>query len=266
MFSFVKSFIGVKGKQLGQDIVQALVEIDPESATQAQLEQMERDLDQAGLVLQKIRADYEREVREADDAEKRYNQMLAAAEHLQRKLDAAETGGAGDRAGLEASLAKLVTQLEDFAPEVEQERQDVVEVQALLDEALAAYKAKAEALTTAKQKLDRARTDMQRAILAQERADEKARRAAEVAGLRQGGTNKLTVAVDAMQRRAEDARSKAEASRLKADTLTRLGQGSAADANIAEAMRAVESGGRVGGLSERLAALKGPSSRALPKA
>ncbi|MBI1209673.1 MAG: hypothetical protein GC191_20620 [Azospirillum sp.] len=263
MLNFLRSFVNTKGKQLGRDFVQALVEFDPDSATQAQLDQMERDLDQAGGILQKIRTDYDREVREAEAAEKRYNQMLAAAEHLQGKLDVAADG---DKPGIEASLARLITQLEEFAPEVEQERQDVVEVKALLDEAQEAYRIKAQDLTSAKQKLDRARHDMQRATMQQERAEEKARRAAEVAGLRGNSTNKLTVAVDAMQRRADEARAKSEAAHLKASTLTRLTQSTpSGDANIAEAMRAVEGTGRVGGLSDRLAALKGPSTKALPK-
>ena len=108
MFSFVKSFVGVKGQQLGQDIVKAIVEIDPESATQAQLDQMERDLDKAGDVIQKLRSDYDREVREAEAASKRYNQLMAAAELLQAKL---ADPAVADHAGIEASLNRLVSQL-----------------------------------------------------------------------------------------------------------------------------------------------------------
>lgn len=256
MFSFLKSFVGVKSKQLGQDLVQAIVEIDPESATQAQLEQMEKDLDNAGVILQKIRADYEREVREAEAAEKRYNQMLAAAEHLQDKAASPSTPE-GDKAGLEASLGKLLEQLEQFAPEVAQERQDVVDVKALLDETQAAYKAKAEMLATAKQKLDRARHDMQRAVMQQDRAEEQARRQAEVSGLRATGTNKLNVAVDAMQRRADEARAKAESARMKTQVLSNVASGVPdGDANIAEALKAVQGGASKGSAADRLAALK----------
>lgn len=255
MFSFMKSFLGVKGKQLGQEIVAALVEIDPESATQAQLDQMEKDLDRAGMVLQKIRSDYEREVREAEAATKRYDQMMAAAEHLQARL---EQAGAADRAPIEASLATLVGQLEAFAPEVDQEKRDVVEVQALLDEAQAAYKAKAESLSKAKQNLDRAKRDMQRAVIQKDRAEDKARRAAEVAGLHGGGTNRLTVAVDSMHRKAEEARASAEAAAMKAQTMTAIHTDTTGDDPlIAEAMRAAQTG-TAGGANpaDRLAALK----------
>lgn len=254
MFSFVKSFIGVKGKQLGQDVVQAIVEIDPEAATQAQLEEMEKDLDSAGAVLQKIRGDYDREVREAEAADKHYNQLLAAAELLQSKLTAAAEA---DKPAIEASLAKLVAQLEQLKPEVDQEHQDVVEVKALLDEAQKAYKEKATALTTAKQNLERTKRDMQRAVMQQERAEEQARRASEVAGLRQGPTNRLNVAVDAMQRRADEARAKAATAKMKTEALTSTASSVAeSDPHIAEALKQVEGGARPSNLSDRLAALR----------
>ena len=255
MFSFMKSFVGVKGQQLGQDIVKAIVEMDPESASQAQLDQMEKDLDKAGAVIQKLRADYDRELREAQEAKKGYDQLLAAAELLQRKL---ENPAVADKAGIEASLAKLVAQLEQRQPEVEAEQKDVDEVQALLDQAQAAYREKAETLTNAKQNLERSKRDMQRAIQEQERASEKAQRAAEVAGLRDGKISGLTVATDAMQRRADEARAKAEAAKLKADTLTTLSKPAADDAHIAAALKEVqgESAGGGASLADRLAKLK----------
>ncbi|MBF0130256.1 MAG: hypothetical protein HQL33_09700 [Alphaproteobacteria bacterium] len=253
MFSFMQHFFGVKGKQLGKDIVEAIVSIDPESASQAQLLQMETDLDKAGMVLQKIRADLDREVREAEAATKRYDQMMSAAEHLQARIDDPATT---DKASIEASLAKLVTQLEEFAPQVEQERRDVVEVQALLDEAQAAYKAKAAALSGAKQHLDRAKHDMQRATIQQERAEEKARRAAEIAGLRGDSGNKLTIAVDAMSRRAEEARAKAAAASMKAETLSLTSAKTDDDPNIVAAMKLASGGAVSGSLTDRLAALK----------
>lgn len=253
MFSFLQHFFGVKGKQFGKEVVSAIVSIDPEGASQAQLEQMEKDLDKAGMLLQKIRADYDREVREAEAAAKRYDQMMGAAELLQTKIADPSTN---DKSGLEASLAKLLGQLEEFAPQVDQERQDVVDVQALLDDAQAAYKAKATALTGAKQHLDRAKHDMQRAAIQQERAEEKARTAAELAGLRSDSGNKLTVAVDAMRRRADASRAKAASATMKAETLSIASAKTEDDPNIAEAMKLAAGTPTTGNLTDRLAALK----------
>ena len=257
MFGFMKSFLGIKGKQLGQEIIEAIVEIDPEGATQAQLEQMEQDLDKAGMVLQKIRVDYEREVREAEEATGRYDKMLAAAEHLQARLQNPATP-VSEHASIEASLTRLIGQIEAFTHDVEQEKQDVVEVKALLEEAGAAYKVKAAALTQAKHGIDRAKHDMQRVTLQVERAEEKARRAAEVAGLRGGGTNKLSIATEAMQRKAEKARSRAAALGMKAEALALAKPGANEDPLIADALRAIENKSGPGGvnLADRLAALQ----------
>lgn len=246
--------VGVKIDQAGESLVSALVSLDPESATQAQLEQMEKDLDAAGLVIQKIRTDYDREVREAESANKRYDQMLGAAEILSAKLENSDLTG---RDGVEASLAKLLENLETFKPERDQENQDVVEVKALLDDAQSAYKMKAEALAQAKKKLERAKHDMQRAEIEKERAEEKANRAAEVAGLRGSKTSGLNVAVDAMQRKADEARAAAESAKLKASSLKSAGLGSIVeDVNIAAAMKAAKSGSSSMSTTDRLAALK----------
>ena len=253
MFSFMKSFATVKGQQLGQDIVKAIVELDPEGASKAQIDQMARDLDAAGGTIQRLRADLDRETREADEITARYEQMLAAAEVLQRKLDAPDVA---DRAGIEASLAKLVGQLEALEPDVAAEKRDVDQVKALMSEAEAAYRAKAEALVGARQSLERAKRDMQRAVQEQERAVEKAQRAAEVAGLREGGVSGLTVATDAMNRRADEARARAGAAKLKAETLASLSRPDAGDPHIEAALKEAQGGGAGGSIADRLARLK----------
>ena len=253
MFSFMKSFVGAKGQQIGNDIVQAIVEMDPETATQAQLEQMEQDLDKAGAVIQKLSAELEREIREYNVAKTRYDQLMGAAEVLQRKLDNPECS---DRAGLEASLTKLVGQLEALAPEVTQEEKDVNDVRALLDTAKDAYKEKAEALTTAKANLERTKREMQRAIMQEEREGEKAARAAEVAGLRNNKSNNLNAATQAFQRRADEAKAKAAAAAMKTEALTKASPASS-DANIQAALKeAAGAPAPTESLQERLARLK----------
>ena len=252
MFSFMKSFVGAKGQQIGNDIVQAIVEMDPETATQAQLEQMEQDLDKAGAVIQKLSAELEREIREYNVAKTRYDQLMGAAEVLQRKLE----NECSDRAGLEASLTKLVGQLEALAPEVTQEEKDVNDVRALLDTAKDAYKEKAEALTTAKANLERTKREMQRAIMQEEREGEKAARAAEVAGLRNNKSNNLNAATQAFQRRADEAKAKAAASAMKTEALTK-GAPASSDANIQAALKeAAGAPAPTESLQERLARLK----------
>ena len=250
MFSFMKSFVGVKGNQLAQDVMAGIVSLDPEAATQAELREMEKALDGVGAVIQKCRADFDKESREAQAAQDRYNQLLAAAEVLQKKLDSGTPG-------IEASLNKLLTQLEELAPELDREKQDVIDAKALLDAAQAAYHEKAAEVTNARANIDRARRDMERAEVDLARSQERANRAAEVAGLRDSKVNSLNVASDAMKRKADEARQKAEAAKLKADTLTGMANPVGGDANIAAALAEVKGvGAPTGSLAERLAKLK----------
>lgn len=269
MMQFFRTLLGVKGERVGQQVVDALVELDPKSASVAQLRVMEADLDKAGQLLTRLRADFQRERKEAVEARQNYERRLAAAEHMSRQLEA-QTDPA-QKASLETSLSNLLTQLESLAEEVAVEEREADEAEALVAEAEAAYREKAKALTEAKSALTKAERDMQRAKIQEERERERANKAAEVAGLRQGSTSKLNVAVDAMTRRAEQARVNAEAARMKAQALTDMSNRTKdhmGDANIEAALKAVGSGGGTPalGLQDRLARLtnKATDAAALP--
>ncbi|MQP64402.1 hypothetical protein GE253_03490 [Niveispirillum sp. SYP-B3756] len=269
MMQFFRTLLGVKGEKVGRQIVDALVELDPKSASTAQLRVMETDLDKAGKLLANLRVELQREHKEAVEARENYNRRLAAAEHLNSLL--AGTTDEVKRASLESSLANLLTQLETLESEVLIEEREADEAEALVAEAEQAYREKAKMLTEAKSALTKAERDMERAKIQEEREKERANRAAQVAGLRgEGEGSKLTVAVDAMQRRAQQARTNAEAARMKAQALTDLSSRTSenmGDANIEAALKAVGNSSGAGGASvqERLARLSGkPAALAAP--
>ncbi|AUN30527.1 hypothetical protein [Niveispirillum cyanobacteriorum] len=267
MMQFFRTLLGVKGEKVGRQVVDALVAMDPKSASVAQLRVMEADLDKAGKLLTNLRVDMQRERKEAVEARENYDRRLAAAEHLNNLLATAE----GERlASLEASLAKLLAQLEELEGEVAIEEREADEAEALVAEAEVAYREKARALTEAKSALAKAERDMQRASIQEERERERANRAAQVAGLRDDGGSKLNTAIDAMTRRANEARANAEAARMKAQALGDLSRKSAddmGDADIQAALAAVGKGGAPAlSVQERLARLKGPSPAAAPLA
>lgn len=265
MMQFFRTLLGVKGEKVGRQVVDALVAMDPKSASIAQLRVMEADLDKTGKLLTNLRVDMQRERKEAIEARENYDRRLAAAEHLNNQL--AGTSDPDRRASLEASLAKLLSQLEEIEGEVGVEEREADEAEALVAEAEAAYREKARALTEAKTSLAKAERDMQRASIQEERERERAHRAAQIAGLRDdGGGSKLNTAIDAMSRRAQEARSNAEAARMKAQALTDLSRKSSddmGDADIQAALAAVGKGGAPAlSVQERLARLKGPSAAA----
>jgi chromosome segregation ATPase len=254
MFPFVKNFLGVKGGQATQSVVQAIVKLDPDGASLADLRTMEGDLDKAGRAIAKLRADLAQEQKEFETVNEQYHELMAAAELLQKKIDDPSTSEA-QKGGLQKSLADLVAKLEHMAPELDRDKKDVADTQALLTDAEDVYKQKAEALADAKQNLTRAKHDLEHAKIEEERARQQAAQAAVVAGLRSAPTSGLTVALDAMQKSADQARQRAEANTMKASALAQV-KAVSSDKNIADALAQVRGTSSSQSLTDRLAALK----------
>ena len=253
LLPFVRNFIGVKGDNAAAGLVKAMVQLDPESATIADLRTMEQDLDKAGGMIAKLRADLAHEQIEYDSIGGQYHELMAAAELLQKRIADPGTPEA-QRQSLNASLASLVQRVEHMAPELDRDKKDVESTRALLSEAEAVYQQKAEALTNAKKNLDSARHDLQHARIEEERSAERARQAASVAGLARSPTSGLTVALNVMQQSAQEARQRAEAMNMKAQALGHLKEATA-DQNVAAALAEVR-GTASQSLTDRLSALR----------
>src|SRR6266446_4013373 len=107
LLPFVRNFVGLKGDSVAANVVKALVELDPESATVADLRTMEQDLDKAGRMIAKLRADLAHEQTEFDSIGGQYHELMAAAELLQKRI--ADPGIPDvQKQSLNTSLASLV--------------------------------------------------------------------------------------------------------------------------------------------------------------
>lgn len=264
MFAFLKALGSNHGKKIVRDVTDQIIAMDPATASAAQLEVMEQDLDKAGREIGKLRVDAQRERREADEAKANFNRLLAAAENLNAQLQA-ETDETR-KASLNASLATLVGKLEEAKSSVETECNEADEAEALLAEAELIYKEKGEALMGAKKALTQAAGDLKRAKIQEERAEQMAESRARVAGLRSNEVGGLNGAVDAMKRQAEEARANAEAARMKVKVLVPQNVADE-DPNIKAALAATGVSAMLGSPSDRLAALKGPGAqKSLPGA
>ena len=166
LLSFTKCFISSGGEQAATALTTAMVKMAPETATAAELKNIEQDLDQAGQLISRLQRELTEERHAYDAINARYTQMMGAAENLQHQID----GASFLKDPLQASLATLVAQIEEMVPELDQDKKDIDSTQALLTEAEAAYQAKATALTGAKAKLTRAKNDMAHATLEEQRA------------------------------------------------------------------------------------------------
>jgi chromosome segregation ATPase len=255
-FGFLRSFGLEKLGQTGQSIAQKIVQWDPETASQAEIEEMIRELDKITVQAGKARADYDREKAEADAAQKNYDKYLAAAEILNSRLGSAQaSGNQAEAQELTASLDKLVKELESLQPEVEREAKEAEEAKAYYDELKEIAEITAQKVRTAKSQLEQAKRDMRRAELDGQRAQARAEKAEQMAGLKTESSS-LGVALAAMNKQAEQSRAIAEASDLKTRLLST--DKAKEDENIQAALQQVSSEPLISGASiaDRLAALK----------
>lgn len=249
-FSFTSVFAKKKTEKVGQSIVQILASWDPESASSAELEQMEARLDKLVQQVAEARQVYKKEQEEADTINKLYEQRLKAAEILQQKQDANP-----DNKEIGSALTGLVTDLEEMLPEIQREEEEAKEAKQFMEELEEVAKLSADKLKNAKKELKKATQDMARAEVREERAKDREEQAAKLAGLR-NETDQLGSALSAMKKNAEKSNAKAEAATMKARLLGAEKKDSSNDL-IKEAMQAAESGDKKAeSVTDRLAALK----------
>ena len=253
MLSFIRNMVGVKADKAVQAGVEALVRWDPQSASEAELRTMEQHLDDLGRQVAMARQSYDREQKEAEAIQALSHQRMVAAEQLEKQI-AAETDPTR-KAGLERSLATLVTMLEQMTPEIEQEKKDAVDAKDFLETLEKTYAEAGGKLRQGRSELDRARRDMARAGQQRQAAEQQAEAARRAAGLT-NATSSMTVALKAMQEAANRDLASADAATAKA-RLLRPTQPEQNDPNIAAALAAASGKSPAPqSLSDRLAALR----------
>lgn len=253
MISFIRNLIGVKTDHAVQNCIDALVRWDPQTATEAELRTMEQNLDQLGLQVAQARASYEKEKKEADTIRALSQQRLAAAEQLQRQVEA--EFDPQRKASLQHSLETLVSMLEQMAPDVDREAKDAADAREFLEMLEQTYAEAGAKLKAARSSLERAQRDMGRADQQREMAERRAEAARQAAGLT-GATSGLGMALKAMQDAAARDLAAAEAANRKAHLL-RPTKPEQEDPNIAAALAQVSGARPVpSNLSERLAAIR----------
>ncbi|HMK36797.1 MAG TPA: hypothetical protein VK463_17115 [Desulfomonilaceae bacterium] len=256
MFSFLKSFGTQKLSQAGESLTQRIVAWDPETASEAEIEEMIYELDQITAEASKAMSDYEREKAEADAIQKNYDKYMAAAELLNKQVEEARSGGNESKVQeLSTSLDKLLHDLEEMRPEVDRELKEANEAKAYYDEVRALAQTAADKLRSARSQLETAKRDMRRAQVEQQRAGDRAERSEHLAGLKKDSSS-LGVALAAMNRQTEEARAAASASDLKTKLLAP--QQEKEDENVKAALDEVSGEKRVPAASfaDRLAALR----------
>lgn len=251
MLGFMKKLVGVKAENAGQTIVEKLVEMDPEAATEAQLRTMEDDIDKLTSEVAKARAEYGREQSEVDDIVKLEAQRLKAAEILQSKLEEDP-----DNAELASALNETLDLLEKMQPEIQREKDEAIEAKSFLEEIEGLLSERVEQIKTAKSTLKSAARDMEKAKVAKAREEDRAKRMGSLSGMRTR-SDSLTIAAEAMKKKAKADQEATDASKLKRELMKGSEKGSS-NAALEAAMN--EASGTTSpssmSASDRLAALK----------
>lgn len=247
---FFSMFAKKKVEGAVENFAELLVKFDPETASEAQIAQLEEHLTKVSEECAKARIEYNREKKEADDIEALFNKRMSAAEILQTRLGTADEAS---KAGIEESLTKLLTDLEEMNPEIEREKQEAVEAKEMLDELEGYTKEAATALKTARSTLDKAQRDMKRAQVQAERAKQKEERVKSMSGLKKSGSG-FNVALGAMQKAATEAQASADAASTRAKLLKTTSV--TEDANIAAALAEASGETKPTSAADRLAALR----------
>jgi len=250
MLSFLKQYLVKKTDDVQSGFLKLIVEFDPESASEAEIGELDEVLTKLTQQMVAARASWDKEQGEAEAIKKAYELRVGAAERLQAQMDAAALD---QKAPFEASLAKLVAELEKMVPEVEREEAEAQEAKTYYDELNQAVKTASERLKSARARLTEAKRRMDMAKIRAERAAEQEDRAKVLSGIKQQA-DKLGTAFEAMTSRAEELEAKAQVHQEKVKLLTQPKEEE--DPLIAQALKDAAGVAPEKSLGERLAALK----------
>lgn len=254
MIGFFKNLVKGKANDAMNKITEVVVSFDPEAATEAEIETMMDNLKTLTAEVAKAQVDYEREQAEAVAIGQLYDKRLKAATILDEEVRNQESVAPGSAADKQASLEKLLVQLEEMKPDVEREIREAAEAKQMLNALAEAAARLGEDIKRARSVLTSARREMEKAKRDAEAAQRSAERAAVLSGVKSNAST-LNTALDAMKRKTVESKQEAVAASMRASLLapTKPEQD---DPNIAKALAAADGAPAVQDLSSRLAALK----------
>lgn len=246
----IARIFGKKLEQAGNAVTTAIINFDPETATEAQLAELESQLRKMSLQLAEAEQNCQREMAEAVAAQKNFELQRAAAEKINEKMIA--TTEPDKKASLETSLGNLLDGLEALQADVIREQAEADDAKALYDQLKEAVTLMANQLKDARRVMEQAARDVQRAVAKKKSAEAQAEAAKVMAGIREKGS-KVNTVLDAMRNKADSLNREAAAASTEASLLK---PATAGDENIEAALREVRGQAPKADLASRLAALK----------
>lgn len=204
-WSGIASFFGqvskVKIEQGLQAATAALASLDPEAASQAQIEMLDDKLDTLREKLVRAQRDVDKDLAETAAWETKAEQIRQALRILKSQLENAEETA---KPGIMDKAHRLAASLQQAQNEVEREKREDAEKLDILNQIQAIHDQVKQRRNTMESQLQQARNRMESAKLREESARLKEQQTRELAGLA-GGFDTMGIALDAMNKAAEEA-------------------------------------------------------------
>ncbi len=253
VWRFLKHYGMGKAGDVLEEFASAVVAFDPDTASKAQTAMMQAELGKLARRLAEAEAEVRREHRETGELRATSDRFLEAARTLEHRIKAASDDI--NRTELEASLAKLIEQLERLKPEIAREQEEDKDAEVWAGELRTSFEDLAAKLRSAESDLCSAKPRIETAQLKKQRSAERDHKSSAAAGLTTA-LSTISVALDAMNKETTRVRAESEALELKAKVLQ--GDRLEHDPHIAAALNAASPKQLADGrsLRERLAKLE----------
>ena len=187
-------------------LIGAIVSLDPEGATEAQLNMMKSDLEKAALKFATLNQNKQKELKEAVEAKDIYELAKKLAGVTMRKINDSATKEE-DKIRLQEKLSKLIDEAESKKTTYNKEQLEADNITRLVDLLESIVDSKYAAIETAKRALSSAKTNM-----AMANAQKDAFKLEEdIQKMQKGSSNTLNVALNAMNKKADEVNAELDA-------------------------------------------------------
>lgn len=212
-FNIIKLFSQAKSDQMANKFVETLATIDPDTMSDAAMLELEEKFDQITKEVAAAQLDFQKELKEAQQAKQLHNDRLKAANIVAEQLKIEP-----NNEKLNAQLSELVDLLEQSEADVIKEESEANEAEVILNELQTMANEIATQLKTLRKQLTTAKRNLTKAEIDKERAQQREERAKVLAGIKKSSSG-FSQALDSINRATEQANTTANASKLRAELL-----------------------------------------------
>jgi chromosome segregation ATPase len=255
----ILSFLGIYTKNSMNDVAKSvtstIVAIDPEGASEAQLDMMLEKLSELSQKVAKYRRLYEKDLQETAEWKQKLNDTISALEVLEQDL-ASATGSNADKIG--EAIDRLLDEVEKIEGEITREEQEDQEALEVLQAYEEAEKDLAEKIKIAKKQLESLNRNLETAQARKEMAEERLNAQKELDGLG-SSVNALDIASQEMEKELN--RLKEEEEALKSQTELLKGHTEEENDLISSALARAKGEEKSSSRADRLAKLKARRSQ-----